>query len=282
MRIGLVTDSPCDLPEYLVERYKIEVVPAIIVLNGKPYRDGIDITRPAFYMQLPDLRVSPTTAAPSIEDFSKSYRKLFSEGCEHVIGIFTAEKLTAIANIARKAADEFNGKVSVIESGSLSLGIGYQVLAAAEAIEKGFDLTSILAAVQSIRGRLRVYAALDTLEFLRRSGRVPQAVATLGGLLNIKPVVELHEGLVKPVGAVRTTHQATEKLASLLKELGTLERLSILHTNTERRAVEFLEKIRREQNRTLPEDIGIVNVTTVIGTHVGPNGLGIAAVRKNL
>jgi DegV family protein with EDD domain len=279
MRIGLVTDSPSDLPENLAKQFKIEVVPAILVLDGISYLDGIDITRPEFYKRLPNLSCSPTTAAPAAEAFSGRFRKLLASGYDHIVGIFTAEKLTAIANIARKAADDFNGQVSVIESGSLSLGIGYQVLAAAEAIEKGLELTGVLAAAQSVRERLHLYAALDTIEYLRRSGRVPQAVATLGGLLNIKPVVELREGMVKPAGAARTTRQATEKLAHLLKELGPLERLCILHTNADIRAKEFLGKIRAEQGKLLPDKIDIVNVTTVIGTHVGPGGLGIAAVR---
>jgi DegV family protein with EDD domain len=134
--------------------------------------------------------------------------------------------------------------------------------------------------VRSTRERLTVYAALDTIEYLRRSGRIPQAVAALGGLLSIKPVVELREGLVKPLGAPRTTRLANKKLADLLKQLGPLERLGILHTNAESRADEFLKNIRDEHGSMLPDDIRIINVTTVIGTHVGPNGLGLAAVRK--
>ena len=280
MRIGLVTDSPCDLPADLVEHYNIEIVPAILVLEGQSYLDGVEITRSAFYTRLPALRSAPTTAAPAPAVFAKHYCKLLDAGCEHVIGIFTAEKLTSMTNIARSAAKEFAGNVSVLESGSLSLGIGYQVLAAAEAIEKELPLPEVLAAIQSTRERLRIYAALDTIEYLRRSGRVPHAVATLGGLLSIKPVVELREGVVRAMGAPRTTRHATEKLYTLLKELGPLERLSILHTNAEQRAAEFLERLTTDPNIVLPADIRLINVTTVIGTHVGPNGLGLAVIKQ--
>jgi len=280
MRIGLVTDSPCDLPVSLVARYLIEVVPAILVLEGQSYLDGVEITREVFYQRLPSLRSTPTTAAPPQAVFAERYRKLLMQGCEHVIGIFTAEKLTAIANIARSAASEFSGRVSVLESGSLSMGIGYQVLSAAEAIEKGLSLAETLAAVQSTRERLYVAAALDTVEYLRRSGRVPRAIATLGGLLRIKPVVELREGAVLPVAAPRTTRHAADKMYELLTALGALEKLSILHTNAENRATQFLERLTASLGAALPADIPIVNVTTVIGTHVGPNGLGFAAVKK--
>jgi DegV family protein with EDD domain len=280
MRIGLVTDSPSDLPEDFARRYKIEVVPASLVLDGQAYLDGIEITRRDFYTRLPGLRVSPTTAAPSSEAFLACYRKLFESGCEHILGIFTAEKLTSIANTARKAGENFPGKVSVIESGSLSMGSGYQVLAAAEAIEQGLALPAVLAQTQSTRERMKVYAALDTIEYLRRSGRVPKTVAALGGLLSIKPVVELREGLVRPLDAPRTTSRATEKILNLLLELGPLERLSILHTNAEQRASDFLSRLSACQDGLLPDDIRIINVTTVIGTHVGPNGLGLAVIKR--
>ena len=280
MRIGLVTDSPSDLPEDFARRYRIEVVPAILVLEGRAYLDDIEITRNEFYTRLPGLRVSPTTAAPSNEAFSDTYRKLFESGCEHILGIFTAEKLTSIANMARKAGENFPGRVSVIESGSLSMGSGYQVLAAAEAIERGLSLPDVLAQTYSARERMKVYAALDTVEYLRRSGRVPKTVATLGGLLSIKPVVELHEGVVRPLDAPRTTSRATDKLFNLLLDLGPLERLSILHTNAEQRAHEFLARLTASQDGLLPDDIRIVNVTTVIGTHVGPNGLGLAVIKQ--
>ncbi len=281
MSIGLVTDSPADLPADLAARYKIEVVPATLVMGADSYLDGVEISREQFYARLPQTVPHPTTAAPSIGDFTARYQQMFASGCEHIIGIFTAEKLTSIPNIARKAAEDFAGKITVIESGSLTLGVGFQVVAAAEAIEKGLNLASVLAAVRSTRKRVRVYAALDTMEYLRRSGRIPASVAALGGLLSIKPVVELREGEVKPMGAPRTTSKATEKLYSLVARLGPLERLAILHTNAEARARDFLQKLLAEYSRFLPTDIPVLNVTPVIGTHLGPHGLGVAAVIKN-
>lgn len=283
MKIGLVTDSPADLPLDLVEHYGIEVVPALLIIEGQEYVDGVNLTREQFYTRLPAMRRHPSTAAPSPLDFSVRYQKLLSQSCQHVISIHTAEKLTSIPNFARNAAQQFGGRVTVLESGSLTLGTGFQVLAAAEAIEQGLGLEEVLKQVRSTRQRVRVAAALDTIDYLRRSGRVPAAITAIGGLLSIKPVVELHEGAVRPIRAARTTRQAASALQNFLVNLGPLERLAILHTNAEARARAFLDLLMKDKSRrNLPAEIRMLNVTSLIGAHIGPNGLGFAAVKKEL
>jgi DegV family protein with EDD domain len=277
MKIGIVTDSTSDIPAYLVEEHHIQVVPTILVLEGKEYSDGIGISREDFYTRLPSLQTAPTTAAPSIGDFTAPYETLFARGCDHVISIHAASQLTTIINVARQAAQEFPDKVTCIDSGSLSLGLGFQALAAAEASET--NLQSVLDAIAAARKRLQVSAALDTMEYLKRSGRVPSVVARLGGLLSIKPMIELIDGEVKPIGAVRTTKQADERILNFLLGLGDLERLAILHTNAEPRAKRLLNELMNRVRKSIPRDILFVNVTAVIGAHLGPNGLGFAAVR---
>ena len=279
MKIGIVTDSTCDLPPYFIEQHELEVIPSILVLDGKEYADGIGLSREDFYRQLPSLQTQPTTAAPSIGEFSTRYDSLLSRGCDHILSIHAAGKLTSILNVARQAANDFADKVTTIDSASLSLGLGFQVLAAAEAAEE-LGLQAALDAIDSTRERLHVYAALDTMENLRRSGRVPAAVTILGGLLNIKPMIELRDGEVKPISAVRTTKQTNEKMLNALLKFGPLERLAVLHTGAELRARDFLRALMQKASQSVPRDILMVNVTTVIGTHVGPNGLGFAAVTK--
>jgi len=278
MKIGIVTDSTADLPSYLVEEHNIQVVPTILVLEGKEYADGIGITREDFYTRLPALRAPPTTAAPSIGDFTTPYETLLSQGCEHVVSIHAAAALTATINVAREAAKEFPNKVTCIDSGSLSLGLGFQVLAAAEESELG--LKPVLDAIAFTRKRLQVSAALDTMEYLRRSGRVPAAVAALGGLLSIKPMIELLDGQVKPIGAVRTTSQADERILNFLLKQGELQRLAVMHTNAENRAQKLLNEMMSRVPQSVPREILFANVTAVIGAHLGPNGVGFAAVRK--
>ena len=278
MKLGFVTDSTSDLPSYLIEQHEIEVIPSLVVIDGQEYTDGIGITREEFYRQLPALRTPPTTAAPSIGEFAARYESLLSRGCDHILSIHAAQQLTTIINSARQAAAEFSGRVTCVDSTSLSLGIGFQVLAAVDAAEQG--LQAALSAIESARKRLHVFAALDTMDNLRRSGRVPAAVTILGGMLHIKPVIELIHGEVKPVGALRTTKQANEKMLSLLLQNGQLERLAILHTGAEARAKEFLNMVMAKAIRSMPRDILMLNVTPTIGTHVGPNGLGFASIRK--
>ena len=278
MKLGIVTDSTCDIPKYLIDQHELEVVPSLLVLDGKEYADGIGISREDFYKRLPSLQTQPTTAAPSIGDFAAPYERLLARGCDHILSIHAAGSLTTIINSARQAAHDFPDKITIVDSLSLSLGLGFQVIAAAEAAENG--LQAALHAIESTRKRLHVFAALDTMENLKRSGRVPGVVAALGSILSIKPLIELVNAEVKAIGAVRTTKQGNERMLKLLLDGGTLERLAILHTGAEIRAKEFLNTVMQQASQAVPRDILMVNVTTVIGTHVGPNGLGFASVRK--
>jgi DegV family protein with EDD domain len=277
MKIGVVTDSTCDLPSNLVEQLAIEVVPSMLVIDGREYADGQGLSRREFYSRLPALETAPTTAAPSIGQFHVRYQRLFDQGCRHVISIHAAGTLTAMVGTAQQAAREFEGRVTVVDSLSLSLGLGFQALAAAEAAENGLE--AALSAVDSTRRRLHVFAALDSLVYARRSGRLPAMMSIFGSLLHLKPMIELTDGEIKSIGTVRTTAQADQRMEAFFRSGGALERLAIMHSNAESRARKFLDQIMREYGQSLPRDILMVNVTPVIGTHVGPNALGFAAVR---
>ena len=279
MKLGIVTDSTSDLPQHIIDEHEIEVVPAVLVVDGRAYADGQGISHEEYYTRLPDMKQPPTTASPSTGDFAERFQRLFDSGCDHILSIHAAVELTAIVSVARLAAHDFRERITVLDSGSLTLGLGFQVLAAVQARLDELSLEGILDAIRSTRERSRVMAALDTMEYLRRSGRVPRTVAALGGLLRIKPIVELLNGEVKPIGAVRTTRQAGERIYDALREFGPLERLAILHTNAEQRARQLLDELMQSVSQSIPRDILMVNVTPVIGTHVGPNGLGFAAVK---
>ncbi len=274
MRIGLVSDSTADIPVDIQGKYGIEVVPAIININGQSFQDGRDISREEFYTRLPGMKPPPTTSAPSVGAFQEKYERLLSGGMDQVISIHAANSLSGIFNAARLAAQEFNDRVHVIDGGQLSLGTGYQVLTAAEGIRAGALLEEILNRVSSVQKKVRVVALLESLEYIRRSGRVSWAKAMLGNLLRIQPLVELRYGVVHRLGQVRTRLQGISRLKDILHSFGPLERLAVLHTNAESAARHLLDEIKIH----VPDLPFIVNVTTAIGTHVGPNGIGLAAV----
>jgi len=274
MKIGLVTDSTSDLPEDIINRHAIEVIPAILNVGENSFLDGQGMSREEFYERLPGLKNSPTTSAPSVGSFQESYEKLLTAGADLILSIHPPGVLSGIFNSARLAAEAFGERVQVIDSGQLSLGLGFQVIAAAEAVTREAVLGEILELISSVRQKVRVMALLDTMAYLHKSGRVSWAKATVGGLLDLKPLIELRFGVVSRLGQARTRAQGILRLIENISKWGPHERLAILHTNAEIAARQLLEEL----NLKLSQPAILVNVTTVIGTHVGPNGLRFAVV----
>ena len=274
MRIEIVTDSTSDIPPEIAEEYHIHIVPAILNIEGKSLEDGPGISRREFYERLPHMQTLPTTSAPSTGSFHKIYEKVIKQGADKVISLHAPAPLSGIYNAARLAAESFGDRVHVDDSGSLTLGLGFQAMAASEAARDGASLEEVFAHVEDVRKRIHLVAMLDTFEYVRRSGRVSWAKAALGALLNIKPFIGVKDGAVLRLGEARTRLKGVQRLADKLLGLGPLDRLAILHTNIEDEARQFLASL----NMKLPAPALIVNVTTIIGTHVGPKGLGFVAV----
>jgi DegV family protein with EDD domain len=271
--IAIVTDSTADIPGEITDKYQIHVVPNYVIIDGKSLRDGKDISRQEFYEMLPGMNPLPTTAAASSGEYEQLYADLLHNGARHILSVHCSSLLSGIYNAARIAAQKFGDQVIVIDSQFLSLGLGFQAIAAAEAAPYQ-PMESVVDLLLEVRRRARVIAMLDTLEYVRRSGRVSWARARLSGLLRIKAFVEVKDGTVFSLGEARTRQKGIERLMELIHKLGPLERLAILHTNAESDA----RRILSELNLQMPTEPLLVNVTTAIGTHVGPNGLGVAAV----
>lgn len=274
MKIAIVTDSTSDLTQEEANQHNIQVVPAILVMNGQQYLDGQGISREEFYHKLPNQSPPPTTASPSSGMFTEVYSSLFAQGVEQIVSLHIASTLSGIVNAAQVAAGQFGGRVLVLDSGQLSLGLGYQVLAAAKAALSG-SLQQVHEAVESVQERLSLVAMLDTLEQLKRSGRVSWLRTSLGSILRIKLFVEVREGSVLRVGETRTRKKGIQRLSKMLAELGPLEQLTIGHTNALQEATELAEQFAAQVSTTPL----IRNVTTVIGTHIGVRGLGFIAVK---
>jgi DegV family protein with EDD domain len=275
MAIKIVTDSTCDLPEAIVTEYGITVVPLYINFGDQSYLDGVELSRQEFYERLPDCDPPPATAVPGSEVFRQTYERLADEGAAGVLSIHISISLSAIVDMARLGAKQTDAVlVTVFDSRQLSLGTGFLVLAAAKAAAESRSMGEIIPLLEEQISRTHVFAALDTLEFLRRSGRMSRVMAGLGSVLQIKPLLKMYDG--NPTAErVRTRKRATKRLISLLSDLVPLEQVALVHTHTPDRA----EDLRQRVQHLLPEGaVPSVDITPVIGAHIGPGAVGFACV----
>lgn len=277
-RIALMTDSTCDLPPNWIERYDIHVVPTYVQFGQESLADdGVELTRAGFYERIVNAPVYPTTSAPPLGITCEVMRQALA-GADHVIALTAPAQLSGIYNTFRLAAEQTAaGRVTLLDSGMLSMGMGWQVVMAAEMIAAGATPGAIVAANAQLQPRIDVWAALDTMQYLRRSGRVSWATAVVGNLLKIKPVIRLYDSTVSSVTRVRTRQNMFEALVNLAYANAPLERLAVMHTAQVEGAQQLLERLHPIHPAHEPV---IVEATPVIGVHVGPNALGLAIVRE--
>ncbi len=273
-KIAVVTDSTSDIPEQDAQALDIDVVPALLTIEGETYRDGIDIARNDFYQRLPQYRTPPTTAAPSPFAYEEVYEKRLASGCDQVLSIHLSGKLSGMINVVNQAAQKFGDRIHIYDSQQVTLGLGFQVMEAALAVSAGVPLPSILQEMDKTRLRIRLIAMLDTQDYLLRSGRVSWATASLGKMLRIRLLVGVEQGEVVRKALVRTRHKAVEEIIALARSWGSLQRLAILHTAAAEEARALAESVA-DFSKTPPM---IVDATTLLGVYVGPAALGIAGL----
>lgn len=273
MSIRIVTDSTCDLPPDVVREHRITVIPCFVNFGDQSLRDGIDISRQEFYQRLVDANALPTTSAPGLGAFTQVYRRLTEEGATGIVSIHIAESLSNIVNVARVAAQAVSDvPIRVIDGGQITLGTGLLAVAAAEAAASGEDLAEIASRVKALSQRTYSFAALDTLTYLQRSGRVSRFASGLGAVLQVKPILKMHAGVVE-LERVRTRQRAEQRLLELAESMGSLERAAFVHTHALERA-EALSR-RADHMRPIGQPAWFGEVTPVIGAHVGPGAVGI-------
>jgi DegV family protein with EDD domain len=278
MTIRIATDSTCDLPPEVIDELKIAVVPLYINIGDKGYLDGVDISRKSFYTNLPNYPTHPTTGVPGQEAFIRAYEELAADGATEIVSIHISKVLSGMIDVAKSAADSFHkAAVTAIDGGQLSMGTGFQVETAARMALEGKSMAEILAKLEDMASRLFVTARLDTLEFLRRSGRMNGTITGIGSLLRLKPLLKMANG-VSASEMVRTTKKAEERLVQLLKERLPIERFALLHTNAAERAEAFRTRIAEWIPK---EQIYSMDITPVIGAHLGPGAVGYAILSKN-
>jgi DegV family protein with EDD domain len=270
--IKVVTDSSCDLPQSLVDALRIEVVPLTIRFGDEELVDREELTTDEFWARLEHTKVLPETAAPSAGAFEKKFRELHARGATGVVCINLSSHLSATMQAAQVAAAAVSGDfpVQVIDSQSASMGLGNLCLTAARRAADGDSLESIVTEVVNRRDRTKLFATLDTLEFLKRGGRVGNARALLGTVLSIKPIIEIRDGIVEEDEKVRTRSKALKLLAAKAAA-GKIEHLSVLHGNAP-----DLDELLALLDPIFPRDDIITGVVgPVIGTHAGPRVIGV-------
>jgi DegV family protein with EDD domain len=277
MPVRIVTDSACDLPEAVCEQLGIEVVPLTIRFGEREYIDRKELSTEAFWRELENSSVLPETAAPSVGAFEETFRRLSEEGADGIVCINLSAKLSATMQSAQVAAKALDGQtpVAIIDSGSASMGIGNLALHAARRAASGAGLDEIVREVEERRDRQHVYAAVDTLEYLRKGGRIGGAQAMLGSMLSIKPVIVVKDGAVEPAGKVRTRSKALKFLIDQIPA-GKVEMISVLHAN----APDIDEFVAMLEPIVPDAEVVVGIIGPVVGVHTGPRVVGIAWIDR--
>ncbi len=278
--IRLVTDSMAQLPAEIVRQYNIAIVPVCVIFNGKPYREGIDITNEEFYRRLAAADILPTTTQPSPGDFQQVYQRLADEGAD-IISIHPPQTLSGTINSARQAAALVEGvRITPVEVPWIAPAQGFIVVEAARAIEAGADYDEVLKLIDDLIPRQHLVFALDTLEYLHKGGRIGGAQALLGSLLRVKPILFLKDGRVEPLDRVRTWKRVPDRLLELMSDMlgpgnGPVH-VGVIHARNEAAAAKLAEEIYR---RFPVAELHTTELGPVIGTHTGPGALGVAFYR---
>ena len=270
--VAVVTDSTADLPTAVQERLGVVVVPLIINWDGKTYRDKLDLNHAEFYRRLRTSKSLPRTGAPSLAAFEAVFREQLKQH-DAVVSLNLAGRLSGTYEVARRAAESVDPRhIAVIDSGSVSVCLGWLAEMAATLARAGAALGDIVERLEEARGRLRILALLETLEFLQRGGRIGRAAALAGTLLAVKPILSVNDGEVAPVERVRTMNGALRRLVELVVAQGPVERLGVIDADAASNAAQVERQLRERY-----PDLGVERgeLGPVVGTHGGPGLVGV-------
>lgn len=275
MTIRVVTDSSCDLPQSMVDELKISIVPLSIRFGDEEFIDRVGINNDQFWERCRNSAQLPETAAPSVGQFEEVYRRLKTEGATGIVVISLSSGLSATMQSAELAARAVSGEipVEVVDSQNVSLCVGLIAVSCAEKARDGASLADVVAHARQLVPRTRVFGALDTLENLKKGGRIGGAKAILATALSIKPIITTNDGVVAEGGKARTRGKALQLLIDKLKDAGPVERLGVLHAQCAD-VDQFVATVRTVYSG----EIIIGEIGPVIGTHAGLGTIGIAFI----
>lgn len=275
-RVAIVTDTTADLPPELVAKYGLHVIPQILIMGDKSWRDGVDIDSAAFYELLRSTKGFPSTSQPS----SASFHDLFSsvsKQAEGIVAVLVSSRLSGTINSALAAAADLpDTPIEIVDTRAVSMQLGFIVLAAARAAAAGGGCSTVAAAARSMMPRTGVYFVVDTLEYLHRNGRIGSAAMLFGSALSLKPLLSIQDGIVTPVAKIRTRRKALDHMIELIGQhvpSGARMHLAVLHVAAPDECAQLHEELVA---RFHPVDVITTECGPVVGAHAGPGTLGAA------
>jgi len=276
--VKIVTDSTSDLPPQLIQELDITVVPAYVGFGSKTYRDGIDISQDELYHKMVTENVPATTSQPPPADFANIYKKLLKE-TDEIASIHVTSKLSGLYNSALQGKEMVSGssRIDVVDSLSVSMGLGLLTLLAARMAKAEESLSSILEEVRQSIPHTHLWGLFDTLKYLLRGGRIGKAKALLGSVLNIKPMLTMRDGELHPVGFARTRAKGIEHLIDNLKNAVNVQEVAVVHSTTPDDAQTLKERISAIFDKN---SIHISRLGPALGVHGGPGTLILALREK--
>ena len=276
MPVAVVTDSTAYLPDELLEGYGIHVVPLYVVLAGHSGREGWDISPGDVARALSVRGQTVSTSRPTPGDFVAAYRRALDGGADHLVSVHLSSELSSTSDAARLAAAQVGEHiVTVVDTRSAAMGTGFAVLAAARSAAAGADAATVARTAREIADATRTFFVVDTLEHLRRGGRIGSAAAVLGSALAVKPVLHVQDGRVVPLEKVRTSARALNRLVQRAVEAAGQGPISVAVHHLA--AAEKAERLAAELRDRLPQlrELHVSELGAAIGAHVGPGAVGI-------
>lgn len=276
-RIAIVTDSTCDIPQSLIDQYGIIVQPHVVVWGDEQLRDRVDIQAGAFYRRLVSDPVMPTTSQATVADFAGTYRRAVEQGADEIVAVIVSGALSGAIQSAAQAKEFVDVPVHIHDSRGATMGLGWQVLAAARARDAGGSVEAMIAAAEAARKRMQLFILLDTLEYIYRGGRIGNASRLVGTMLNVKPMITLdHEsGIVEPLGFAMTRRRGLDLLVQKFfscMEPGRMVHVAVLHGDAEAEAAALEQRVREEYH---PAELVTTITCPILGIHTGPRAVAL-------
>lgn len=279
MLVRIVTDSGCDLPGEMIKSLDISVVPIYIYFGKDVYRDGIDISTDELYRRLSDDKVHPTTTQPLPVDFARIYEQLGKE-TDKIVSIHLSHKVSGTLNSAvqGKHLAKSRAQIEIIDSYSISTGLGIVTLAAAREAKAEGSIEQVVKKANEVISNIKLYGVLETLKYLLAGGRITRTKAVIGGLLNVKPVLTMHDGEIIQYGMVRSFQKGMDKLYKMIADERDIEEIAIVHSTIPEQAIELKSRIKSivPENKIIMSRLG-----AGLGVHGGPGTLFIVIRRQN-